>query len=135
SYAWLNTGANRLAHYLIARGVGPDVLVGICLDRSPEMIVALLAILKAGGAYLPLDPTYPKERLRFMAEDAQLSLLVTQQRLAERLTPGTASLINVDEAPELLFEQQSGENPKIETHDENLAYIIYTSGSTGRPKG
>ncbi len=105
------------------------------------MIVALLAVLKAGGAYLPLDPTYPKERLRFMTEDAQLGLLVTQRRLAERLAPGTASLIIVDEEPELLFEQQSGksdeggENPKIETHDENLAYIIYTSGSTGRPKG
>lgn len=134
SYTELNTRANRLAHYLIARGVGSDILVGICLDRSPEMIVALLAVLKAGGAYLPLDATYPKARLRFMTEDAQLSLLITQRRLAERLTPGTASLIIVDEERES-FEQQSDENPKIETHDDNLAYIIYTSGSTGRPKG
>jgi len=98
------------------------------------MIVAILGVLKAGGGYLPLDPTYPQERLRLMIEDAKLGLIITRRELAERLKPDTESLIVVDEEG-AAFERQSDENPNHETDDENLAYVIYTSGSTGRPKG
>jgi len=134
SYGELNVRANQMAHYLIARGVGPDVVVGVCLERSSDMIVAILGVLKAGGGYLPLDPTYPQERLRLMIEDAKLGLIITRRELAERLKPDTESLIVVDEEG-AAFERQSDENPNDKTDDENLAYVIYTSGSTGRPKG
>jgi amino acid adenylation domain-containing protein len=135
SYAELNARANQLAHYLIALGVGADSLVGVFVERSVEMVVALLGITKAGGAYLPLDPEYPQERVRFMLEDAGVSLLVTQGGLADRLPPWDAArVLRLDALAETLRDE-SRENPPRTTTPDNLAYVIYTSGSTGRPKG
>ncbi|NCS15837.1 MAG: amino acid adenylation domain-containing protein, partial [Microcystis aeruginosa G13-12] len=134
TYNELNRRANQLAHYLQSLGVKPDTLVGICLERSLEMIVGLLGILKAGGAYLPLDPEYPSERLSFMLEDAQLSLLLTQQKLGENLPQHQASIICLDTDWEKIAEN-SQSNPENTVTPDNLAYVIYTSGSTGKPKG
>jgi aspartate racemase len=134
SYRELNSQANRLAGYLRKHGVAADTRVAICLQRSPEMIVALLAILKAGGAYVPLDPEYPKTRLEFMLADARASALVTERALLNDLPAGAMETICVDDLlTELAFE--GSDNPKVETTADNLAYVIYTSGSTGRPKG
>jgi len=134
TYFELNARANRLAHYLRQMGVGPDVLVGLCVERSVEMVVGLLGILKAGGAYVPLDPTFPSERLAFMLEDYQASLLLTQQRLLGQLSSNTARVVCLD-AHDGTLEQQNDANPASLATSENLAYVIYTSGSTGRPKG
>ncbi|MEH2041209.1 non-ribosomal peptide synthetase [Nostoc sp.] len=141
TYRELNNRANQLAHYLQQLGVGPDVLVGICVERTLEMIIGLLGILKAGGAYVPLDPTYPQERLSFMLSDSQVQVLLTQQKLVESnpcvSTPNSAlatKLVCLDTDWELI-NQQSKNNPNSEVTPENLAYVIYTSGSTGRPKG
>jgi amino acid adenylation domain-containing protein len=134
TYNELNCRANQLAHYLQSLGVKPDELVGICVERSLEMIVGLLGILKAGGAYLPLDPEYPSERLSFMLEDAQLSLLLTQQKLGENLPQHQASIICLDTDWEKIAEN-SQSNPENTVTPDNLAYVIYTSGSTGKPKG
>jgi amino acid adenylation domain-containing protein len=134
TYKELNQQANQLAHYLRGLGVEAETLVGICLERSLNMIVALLAILKAGGAYLPLDPAYPKERLAYMLEDSQVSLLLTQQHLVETLPPSNARAICLDRDSEILA-GESAENLAIASTPENLAYVIYTSGSTGKPKG
>ena len=133
SYAELNRRANRLAHRLIEAGVGPDVLVGVALERSVEMVVSLLAVLKAGGAYVPLDPDYPRERLAYMLEDSGVALLLTQARRLEHLPipPGLPSLV----VGESWFEGYGEGNPGIVLDPENLAYVIYTSGSTGQPKG
>ncbi len=134
SYAELNARANQLAHFLLKQGVGPEVLVGILMDRSPEMVVAILGTLKAGGAYLPLDPRYPQERLAFMMEDAHIPLLLTQEFLAPVLPPHAARTIPIDAGwPEI--GQESQENLASGVLPENLAYVIYTSGSTGKPKG
>jgi amino acid adenylation domain-containing protein len=134
TYNELNCRANQLAHYLQSLGVKPDTLVGICLERSLEMIVGLLGILKAGGAYLPLDPEYPIERLSFMLEDAQLSVLLTQQKLKETLPQHQASIICLDTDWEKIAENSHSNLENTVTPD-NLAYVIYTSGSTGKPKG
>ncbi|MEG4110940.1 MULTISPECIES: amino acid adenylation domain-containing protein [unclassified Microcoleus] len=134
TYQQLNCRANQLAHYLQTLGAGPEVLVGICLDRSLEAIVSLLAVLKAGAAYLPLDPAYPKERLDFMLSDAKISVLLTQQNLVERLPDCGAKVICLDAAREEI-NAQSEENPANLAHADNLAYVMYTSGSTGNPKG
>jgi amino acid adenylation domain-containing protein len=134
SYADLNRRANQLAHYLRSLGVGPDKLVGICLERSPEMVIGILGILKAGGAYLPLDPSYPRDRLSFIIEDAQLSVLLTEQKLAGLLSATEARLVLTDSEQETIG-LASTENPAIAGAAANLAYVIYTSGSTGRPKG
>src|ERR1019366_9062812 len=134
TYGELNRRANQLAHHLRALGVGPEVLVAICLERSLEMVIALLGVLKAGGAYLPLDPAYPKERLAFMLEDAQVPVLLTQERLVERFAEVDAKVICLDSGWETVA-RESGENPGSSTLPENLAYVIYTSGSTGQPKG
>ena len=134
TYAELNRRANRSAHYLKRLGVGPDVLVGICLERSLDMMVGLLGILKAGGAYLPLDPEFPRERLRFMLEDSGAALLVTQEALLEGLPDHGARVICLDRDGEAI-EGESEENPDSGTKPEDLAYVIYTSGSTGKPKG
>jgi amino acid adenylation domain-containing protein/non-ribosomal peptide synthase protein (TIGR01720 family) len=134
TYHQLNCRANQLAHYLKSLGVGADVLVGICVERSIEMVVGLLGILKAGGAYLPLDPEYPTERLHFMLEDAQVRVLLTQQRLVDRLAQQQAHLVCLDTNAEVIS-QFSQENIIPETQATNLAYVIYTSGSTGQPKG
>ncbi|MBC1300096.1 amino acid adenylation domain-containing protein, partial [Nostoc sp. UCD122] len=134
TYQQLNSRANQLAHYLHSLGVGADVLVGICVERSIEMVVGLLGILKAGGAYLPLDPEYPTERLRFMLEDAQVLLVLTQQRLLDRLPQLQAKQVYLDEAWSQIA-QNNQDNPTSEAKAFNLANVIYTSGSTGRPKG
>ncbi|MFW6359350.1 MAG: AMP-binding protein, partial [Chroococcales cyanobacterium] len=132
-YRELNAKANQLAHYLQSLGVKPDTLVGVCLQRSPLMIIALLAILKAGGAYLPLDPTYPKERLAFMLTDAKVSVLLTESSCLDSL-PVSDSSICLDSDWETIS-QYSTENPSSEVTADNIAYTIYTSGSTGNPKG
>ncbi|MBE8998845.1 amino acid adenylation domain-containing protein [Nostoc sp. LEGE 12447] len=134
TYRQLNCCANHLAHYLQSLGIKPDTLVGICVERSIDMVVGLLGILKAGGAYLPLDPEYPTERLAFMLEDAQVSILLTQQRLIDRLPEHQAKLICLDEAWEQI-PQKNQDNPTTEVKAFHLANLIYTSGSTGKPKG
>ena len=134
TYAELNARANRLAHKLIRMGVGPDVIAGICVERSFEMIVGLLAILKAGGAYMPLDRMLPLERLSFMLEDAQPPVLLAQERLLEQLPSHWGEVVCLDADIEG-FDQECEENPSLSTDPDNLAYVIYTSGSTGKPKG
>jgi amino acid adenylation domain-containing protein len=134
SYAELNARANQLAHHLQRLGVGPEVTVGLCVERSVEMVIALLGILKAGGAYVPLDPTYPKERLTFMIEDAQIMTLVTDQHLRENLPSHAARVVCLDTDWEMIA-AESARNPTSSVTAGNLAYIIYTSGSTGKPKG
>ncbi|WP_339383843.1 non-ribosomal peptide synthetase family protein [Fortiea sp. LEGE XX443] len=132
TYRELNQKANQLAHYLQKLGVKPEILVGICVERSPEMIVGLLAILKAGGAYLPLDPIYPQERLAYMLADAQVSVLLTQEFLLTNLPDIPAKFICIDNAE---IAQQPHTNLINHSKLDNLAYVIYTSGSTGKPKG
>ena len=134
SYAELNRRANQLAHYLRAQGVGPETLVGICLERSLELAVGLLGILKAGGAYLPLDANYPAERLAYMLADARPSLLLTQSKFLSQLPRTDVKVICLNAYRELI-EDESSDNPGGETALENLAYVMYTSGSTGYPKG
>jgi amino acid adenylation domain-containing protein len=134
TYQQLNTRANQLAHYLQELGVKPDTLVGICVERSLEMIVGILGILKAGGAYVPLDPEYPQERLNFMLEDSQVKVLVTQAKLVESIPQHQAQLICLDTDWEKIA-QNITSNPESGVKPDNLTYIIYTSGSTGKPKG
>ncbi|MFB2837776.1 amino acid adenylation domain-containing protein [Floridanema evergladense] len=134
TYSQLNNRANQLAHYLRSLSVDADALVGICVERSIEMVVGLLGILKAGGAYLPLDPEYPQERLQFMLQDAQVSVILTQQRLLEKLKITQENLICLDTDWQTI-QQWSQSNPICKLAPENLAYVIYTSGSTGQPKG
>ncbi|HEX7175267.1 MAG TPA: amino acid adenylation domain-containing protein [Pyrinomonadaceae bacterium] len=134
TYDELNRRANRLAHRLLGLGVGPELRVGICLDRSPEMVVAMMSSLKAGGAYLPLDPAYPSERLRFMLEDSRATVVITQRRLLHQLPPHAAHVICLDEEADESA-RVSEDNPAVKVWPDNLAYVIYTSGSTGAPKG
>lgn len=134
TYRELNSRANQLAHYLQALGVGPEVLVGICVERSLEMVVGLLGILKAGGAYVPLDSAYPKERLAYMLSDSQVSVLLTQEKLLAGLPEHQARAICLDKDWGVIS-TESEENPVSDVKSENLAYVIYTSGSTGKPKG
>ena len=134
TYSQLNSKANQLAHYLQKLGVGPEVPVGICVERSVEMVVGLLAILKAGGAYVPLDPNYPPERLSYMLGDSGIEVLLTQQSLLEYLAQNQGQLVYLDRDWGAI-EEHSGENLDVGVHCDNLAYVIYTSGSTGVPKG
>jgi amino acid adenylation domain-containing protein len=134
SYRELNERANQLAHYLRRLGVGPEVMVGLYVERSPEMVVAILGILKAGGAYVPLDTMYPKDRLAFMLEDASIRLVLSQSKLAAALPEREMTVVTLDTEWETLASQNT-ENPRNLTTCENLAYVIFTSGSTGRPKG
>ncbi|MGH6832626.1 MAG: non-ribosomal peptide synthetase, partial [Methyloceanibacter sp.] len=134
TYRELNQRANKLAHTLQSLGVGPEVLVAICVERSAEMIVGLLAILKAGGAYVPLDPAYPKERLAFMLEDAGSPVILTQQSLAGDLPQHDASVVCLDRDWDEIA-RQADQAPQSGVGANNLAYVIYTSGSTGKPKG
>ena len=134
TYRDLNARANQLAHHLRQLGVGPDVLVGLYVERSFEMIVGLLGILKAGGAYVPLDPNYPSERLTFLLQDTQIPILLTQQRLLARLPQHDARVICLDSDWKHIV-REPRENPVSGTSPEDLVYVIYTSGSTGRPKG
>ncbi|WP_143036988.1 amino acid adenylation domain-containing protein, partial [Pseudomonas sp. PDC86] len=131
SYAELNRRANRLAHALIARGVGPEGLVGVAVARSFEMVVSLLAVLKAGGAYVPLDPQYPRERLLHMLEDSGVRLVLTQATLDLPLPEGLATL----DLTHTDLTQYPETDPRVAVDPQNLAYVIYTSGSTGKPKG
>ena len=133
NYAELNARANQLAHHLRSQGVGPEVVVGLCVERSLEMLIGLLGILKAGGAYLPLDPSYPEERLAFMLQDAGATVLLTQANLADTL-PHTAQVFCLDRDWNSLA-GHSDRNPTHLISRQNLAYVIYTSGSTGSPKG
>ncbi|BAY73751.1 amino acid adenylation domain protein [Nostoc linckia NIES-25] len=134
TYGELNARANQLAHYLQQLGVKPEVLVGICVERSLNMLIGLLAVLKVGGAYIPLDPSYPKERLAFILEDAQAPVLLTQTSLLEVLPQYKTQVVCLD-AHWQKIAQQSQENLFSELTTNNLAYVIYTSGSTGKPKG
>ena len=134
TYLELNARANQLAYYLRTMGVGPEVLVGICVERSLDMIVGLLGILKAGGAYVPLDPEYPNERLAFMLEDAETRVLLTQKGLVAGLPENQAQVVCLD-TDWGIISQEPEDNPVSGVRSENPAYIIYTSGSTGRPKG
>ena len=134
TYAALNARANQIGHFLKKLGMGPEVRAGICLERNLEMIAALLGVLKAGGAYVPLDPEYPKGRLAFMAEDAGISVLLTQSYLPEQAWPSRSHVIFLDEA-QAEIEEQPPEDLHSTVSSQNLAYVIYTSGSTGQPKG
>ncbi len=134
TYHELDQRANQLAHFLQSLGVGPDVVVGLYLDRSLAVIVGALAILKAGGAYLPLDPSYPKERLMLMLKDAKTPILVTGQCMADALPEHPEHVVTLDPEGRLPV-TQSSEPPVARARGENLAYVIYTSGSTGQPKG
>jgi amino acid adenylation domain-containing protein len=134
TYAELDIRANRLAQHLRALGVGPEVVVGICLERSLEMVVALLGVLKAGGAYLPLDPDYPSQRLSFMVDDAAIAVLLTQSHLLDVLPPSGATVVCLDAEATGIAERPASK-PLTGVGARNLAYVIYTSGSTGTPKG
>jgi natural product biosynthesis luciferase-like monooxygenase protein len=134
TFGELNARANQVAAYLSKLGAGPDVLVGLCAERSMEMLVGLLGILKSGSAYLPLDPAYPAERLNFMIEDAQVKVLLTQERLMSMLPPGHTPRVCLD-ASWPLIAAEPAENVDRHVASNHLAYVIYTSGSTGRPKG
>jgi amino acid adenylation domain-containing protein len=134
TYHELNCRANQIAHYLLALGVETETLVGICIERSLDMVVGLMGILKAGASYLPLDPTYPKERLAFMIEDALPAVVLTQERFVGSLPTQNIQVVCLDSSPSSIT-QFSDYNPKRNTTADNLAYLLYTSGSTGRPKG
>jgi amino acid adenylation domain-containing protein len=134
TYRELNRRANQLAHYLKKCGVGPEVLVGLCVRRSWQMVVGLLGILKAGGAYVPLDPAYPAERLRFMLEDANARLILTEKPLLKTL-PDTGAEVLLLDTDWTKIGKESEQNPILKPAVENLAYVIYTSGSSGKPKG
>lgn len=134
TYEELNQRANQVAHFLLAHGVAPQMLVGLCVERSLDMVVGLLGILKAGAVYVPLDVTYPTERLHFMLQDAQVQAVITQQHLVERLSTANTPLLSLDaDAPTLA--QYSTSEPATVAKASDLAYVIYTSGSTGQPKG
>ena len=134
SYRELNQRANRIAHYLRRLGVGPDRLVGVCLQRSPEMVAALLGVWKAGGAYVPLDPSYPQERLSFMVSDAAVQVLLTEKRCEHLFSPAHERTLFLD-SDWSMIERESQDNPDPQSTPSNLAYVMYTSGSTGTPKG
>ncbi|HEX9981849.1 MAG TPA: amino acid adenylation domain-containing protein, partial [Thermoanaerobaculia bacterium] len=135
TYGELNERANQVAHGLIERGVGPDVLVGICVERSLEMLVAILGILKAGGAYLPLDPDYPAARLQYMVEDAAVDLVLTQAKLAGKVPVANEKLLVLDGDTFTAYPRANPDHIAIGVLPSSLAYVIYTSGSTGNPKG
>src|SRR5262249_25457182 len=133
SYRELNGWANRLAHYLREMGVGVEIRVAVCVERSVEMVVGLLGVLKAGGAYIPLDVNYPAERLGRMIEESRAAIVLTQNRLKGRMPASWAQVVCID-GEEGIWEESIA-NPEIMIWPNCLAYVIYTSGSSGRPKG
>lgn len=135
SYGELNRRANQLAHYLIKRGVGPEVLVGICLNRSPEMAIALLGVLKAGGGYVPLDPAYPPQRLNYIIQDAQLDVVITEQSLLPILLENGVSTAVCLAKEWSTISLEPDNDPTVSVDIHQVAYVLYTSGSTGQPKG
>jgi amino acid adenylation domain-containing protein/non-ribosomal peptide synthase protein (TIGR01720 family)/FkbM family methyltransferase len=134
SYRELNRRANQLAHYLMAQGVGAETLVGLCVERSVEMVVGLLGVLKAGGAYVPLDVEYPAERLQYMLEDAAVKVLLTQERLVSQLVSLNVPIIAIDANWDIIA-HHCDENPGSRATPQNSGYVLFTSGSTGQPKG
>jgi amino acid adenylation domain-containing protein len=134
SYRALNERANQLAHHLQKLGAGPDVLVGVCLERSLDLVIGVLAILKAGAACVPLDPSYPLQRLAFMVQDSGLSLLLSQSALVERLPRQSSRIVCLDRDCDVIA-QEDGANPRSSVTPHHLVYVMYTSGSTGLPKG
>ena len=134
TYRELNTRANQLAHNLRRLGIGPEVLVGLCVNRSLDMVIGLLGILKAGGGYVPLDPTYPVDRLRFMLEETSTKVVVTHTALLPRLPPTSSHVLCLDRDRTSIAKEPT-HNPCSRVTTENVAYVIYTSGSTGKPKG
>ncbi|HKR15496.1 MAG TPA: amino acid adenylation domain-containing protein [Pyrinomonadaceae bacterium] len=135
TYRQLNEKANQLAHYLIELGVGPDTLVGLCVERSVELIAGVIGILKAGGAYVPFDPAYPQERLSAMFDEAQPKVLLTQDALLSKLPENTARVVFVDSDTARIARESNANPDRSNLSSNNLAYVMYTSGSTGRPKG
>lgn len=133
TYLQVELRANQVAHYLRSLGVGPEKCVGICLERSAEMIIAVLGVLKAGGAYIPLDAAYPPERLAFMLQDASVDILLTQESLVDKLPLRKAQIVYLADSQREYYAQD--EAPDVDVRPANLAYVIYTSGSTGMPKG
>ncbi|WP_420129475.1 amino acid adenylation domain-containing protein [Longimicrobium sp.] len=134
TYAQLEARANQISNALRRRGVGPEVRVGICLPRTPELVAAMLGVLKAGGAYVPLDPAYPRERLGYMLEDAGVTLVITDSILADRLPEGAAGVLLLDRERDAIA-AESVDAPESGVVPEHLSHVIFTSGSTGRPKG
>ena len=134
SYRQLNTKANQLANYLVSLGVSPDTMVGICIERSIEMVVGILGIVKAGGAYVPFDPEYPFERLSYMVNDSNISILLTQNHLTNKILKKDIKVLCLDTDWDKI-ENSSPDNPDVSLKADNLIYMIYTSGSTGNPKG
>ena len=134
SYQELNQRANQVANYLRRRGIGPETLVGVCLERSPEMVIALLGVWKAGGAYVPLDPSYPQDRLSFMVSDADVRVLLTQEKCRHLFPSAGDKTVCLDSDWPVIAKESTG-NLTPAAVPSNLAYVMYTSGSTGKPKG
>ena len=134
TYGELDARANQLAHHLQSLGVGPETIVGLCVERSLDMVIGLLGILKAGGAYLPLDPAYPSQRIAFMLDDAGAPLVITQEGLLDELPASGARIVQLD-ADRSRIARQPTTAPAGHIHPDTIAYVIYTSGSTGTPKG
>ena len=134
TYGELDARANQLAHHLQSLGVGPETIVGLCVERSLDMVIGLLGILKAGGAYLPLDPAYPPQRIAFMLDDARCSFVITQEGLLDELPASGARIVQLD-ADWSRIARQPTTAPARQLHPDTIAYVIYTSGSTGTPKG
>ncbi len=134
TFAQLERQAHQLAHHLMHLGVGPESLVGVCLERSVEMLVSLLGVLHAGGAYVPIDPAFPAERQAYMLDDSAAPVLITSASLAEGLDRPALAVVKVD-ADRPAIAQRPSEAPTVVSSPDQLAYVMYTSGSTGRPKG
>jgi non-ribosomal peptide synthetase component F len=133
TYAELNTRVNQLAHYLIQNGAKAETLIPICLERSFEMLIGILAILKSGAAYVPIDPEYPTDRITYMLEDIKSEIVLTTSAFKSLLSAATKPILLDSDSS--LISSQSSENPNIKIGMQDLAYVIYTSGSTGKPKG
>src|SRR5262249_21267511 len=134
SYRELNERANQIAHYLVKLGAKPDMLVGVFLERNSDLLPAILGVLKSGAAYVPLDPSYPRERLPAILEDAKASIVLTHASLLEQVAGSVPNCICLD-ADWSKIAGESKQNPRVAVKPENLGYVLFTSGSTGRPKG